>query len=154
MKILVSYSGGKDSQAFLINAIEEYGADKVTAVFCDTGWEHPDTDTHIRRTTEALSVNLITLKSKFDFVIEILRLMHDKPIVERLINAEQTLKQNTSRRSTFFRVDYIPAWACSDRKSPTIQDIFRYVSDKNATLDLFEPEGGYSCINVFHGLCE
>ena len=43
MKILVSYSGVKDSQACLINAIKEYGADKVTAVFCDTGWEHPDT---------------------------------------------------------------------------------------------------------------
>ena len=68
MKILVSYSGGKDSQACLINAIKEYGADKVTAVFCDTGWEHPDTYTHIRRTTEALSVNLVTLKSKYDFV--------------------------------------------------------------------------------------
>ena len=80
--------------------------------------------------------------------------MHDKPIVERLINAEQTLKQNTSRRSTFFRAGYIPAWACFGRKSPTIQAIFRYVSDKNATLGLFEPEGGYSCINMFHGLCE
>ncbi len=68
MKILVSYSGGKDSQACLINAIKEYGADKVTAVFCDTGWEHPDTYTHIHRTTESLNVNLVTLKSKFDFV--------------------------------------------------------------------------------------
>ena len=68
MKILVSYSGGKDSQACLINAIKEYGADKVTAVFCDTGWEHPDTYTHIHRTTESLNVNLVTLKSTFDFV--------------------------------------------------------------------------------------
>ena len=290
MKILVSYSGGKDSQACLINAIKEYGADKVTAVFCDTGWEHPDTYTHIHRTTESLNVNLVTLKSKFVFVslavwkkrfpspnarfctselkmkpmidyilslkesciiiqgiragesnarakmlpecmyfqtyfqpnkrgkkesyrakevrewcrrydasvlrpiftwtarqvidcilsagqkpnplyyrgftrvgcfpcimcrkIEILRLMRDKPMVERLLHAEQILKQNNSRGSTFFRAGYIPAWACSDRKSPTIQDVFRYVSGKNATLDLFEPEEGYSCISMFHGLCE
>ena len=86
--------------------------------------------------------------------IEILRLMRDKPMVERLLRAEQTLKQNNSRGSTFFRAGYILAWACSDRKSPTIQDVFRYVSGKNATLDLFEPEEGYSCISMFHGLCE
>ena len=68
MKILVSYSGGKDSQACLINAIKEYAAGKVTAVICATGWEHADTSTHIHRTTESLNVNLVTLKSKFDFV--------------------------------------------------------------------------------------
>ena len=40
MKIIVSFSGGKDSQACLIQACKEFGADNVTAVFCDTGWEH------------------------------------------------------------------------------------------------------------------
>ena len=290
MKIIVCYSGGKDSQACLINAAEKYGAAKVTAVFCDTGWEHPDTYTHILQTTEALNVNLITLKSKFDFISlalykqrfpspnarfctselkmkptidyilnlkesciiiqgiragessarakmssecmyfrsyfqldkkgkkqtyrakevrewckiydasilrpifmwtaqevidsilaagqkpnplyyrgfsrvgcfpcimwrkrEILQLMQDKPMVERLLNAEKILKENKARGSTFFRAGYIPGYACSDRKCPTIQDVFRYVSDKNATLDLFEPEDGYSCISMFHGLCE
>ena len=39
MKILVHFAGGKDSQAFLIKAVNDYGKDKVTAVFCDTGWE-------------------------------------------------------------------------------------------------------------------
>lgn len=43
MKIIVSFSGGKDSQACLIQATKQYGADKIEAVFCDTGWEHPDT---------------------------------------------------------------------------------------------------------------
>ena len=47
MKIVVQFSGGKDSHACLINAVKEYGADKIEAVFCDTGWEHPDTYTHI-----------------------------------------------------------------------------------------------------------
>lgn len=41
MKIIVSFSGGKDSQACLIQAVNQYGADNVEAVFCDTGWEHP-----------------------------------------------------------------------------------------------------------------
>jgi 3'-phosphoadenosine 5'-phosphosulfate sulfotransferase (PAPS reductase)/FAD synthetase len=43
MKILVSWSGGKDSQACLIEAAKKYGAANITAVFCDTGWEHPVT---------------------------------------------------------------------------------------------------------------
>ena len=37
MKVLVSYSGGKDSQACLIKPAEKYGAENITAVFCDTG---------------------------------------------------------------------------------------------------------------------
>lgn len=37
MKILVSFSGGKDSQACLIQAFKQYGGGNLTAVFCDTG---------------------------------------------------------------------------------------------------------------------
>ena len=37
MKIIVSFSGGKDSQACLIQATNKYGADKIEAVFCDIG---------------------------------------------------------------------------------------------------------------------
>lgn len=33
MKIIVSFSGGKDSQACLIQAANKYGADKIEAVF-------------------------------------------------------------------------------------------------------------------------
>ena len=47
MKILVSFSGGKDSQACLIQAFKQYGGVNLTAVFCDTGWEHPDTYKHV-----------------------------------------------------------------------------------------------------------
>lgn len=46
MKIIVSFSGGKDSQACLIQAANQYGADKIEAVFCDTGWEHPGHHKH------------------------------------------------------------------------------------------------------------
>lgn len=41
MKIIVSFSGGKDSQACLIQAANKYGADKIEAVFCDTGGNIP-----------------------------------------------------------------------------------------------------------------
>ena len=47
MKILVQFSGGKDSQACLIKAVNDYGKENVVACFSDTGWEHEDTYTHI-----------------------------------------------------------------------------------------------------------
>lgn len=68
MKIIVSFSGGKDSQACLIQAAKRYGTDKIEAVFCDTGWEHPDTYQHITDTCSQMGVKLTTLKSKYDFV--------------------------------------------------------------------------------------
>ena len=64
MKVLVFYSGGKDSQAALIWAVKTYGVKWVEAVFCDTGWENKQTYEHIRSTTEQLGVELVTLKSK------------------------------------------------------------------------------------------
>lgn len=71
MKIIVQYSGGKDSQACLIWAVKQFGH-KVIAVFCDTGWEHPDTYNHIETTTKDLGVELITLKSKkYDGMVDL-----------------------------------------------------------------------------------
>lgn len=64
MKILVFYSGGKDSQACLIWAVEKYGKKYVRAIFCDTGWENPLTYEHIQETTKLLGVELITIKSR------------------------------------------------------------------------------------------
>lgn len=63
MKIIVQFSGGKDSQASLIWAVNKYGAKNVTAVFCDTLWEHELTYKHIDYVVKDLNVELITLKS-------------------------------------------------------------------------------------------
>lgn len=288
MKIIVSFSGGKDSQACLIYAAKNYGAKNIAAVFCDTGWEHPDTYKHITSVCNQMQVELITLKPERDFVslskykkrfpstkarfctvelkvkpmidyilslndsciiiqgirgkesharaqmeaecmyfkeyfqpridkkgksvyntyrkkdvieyckhhdasvhrplfnwtaqdvidcilnanqkpnplyyrgysrvgcfpcimcrkAEILNLINDEPMKKRLIEAEKNIGRS------FFPPDYIPKYACSNRHYPSVQDVFKYVSDKNATLDLFEPEEGYSCMSMFHGLCE
>jgi 7-cyano-7-deazaguanine synthase in queuosine biosynthesis len=37
MKIIVQFSGGKDSHAALIWAVKKYGAENITAQFSDTG---------------------------------------------------------------------------------------------------------------------
>lgn len=64
MKVLVSFSGGKDSQACLIRACEDFGAENITAVFCDTGWEHQFTYQHVHEVTHALGVKFEVLTSK------------------------------------------------------------------------------------------
>lgn len=56
MKIIVSFSGGKDSQACLIWAVKKYGSKNVQAVFCDTGWEHSLTYKHIQDTCKLMQV--------------------------------------------------------------------------------------------------
>jgi 3'-phosphoadenosine 5'-phosphosulfate sulfotransferase (PAPS reductase)/FAD synthetase len=64
MKVLILYSGGKDSQACLIWAVKEYGLNNCEAVFCDTGWENPVTYEHIKTTCQQMGVKLVTIKSK------------------------------------------------------------------------------------------
>jgi 3'-phosphoadenosine 5'-phosphosulfate sulfotransferase (PAPS reductase)/FAD synthetase len=64
MKIIILYSGGKDSQASLIWAVNKYGSNNCEAVFCDTGFENSITYEHINKTTNDLNVKLIVVKSK------------------------------------------------------------------------------------------
>lgn len=64
MKIIVSFSGGKDSQACLIQACKEFGAKNIEAVFCDTRWEHHLTYEHVVKVTTELGVKLVTIKSE------------------------------------------------------------------------------------------
>lgn len=63
IKIVVQFSGGKDSQACLIKACNDYGPENITAVFCDTGWEHKGTYHHVNEIVKKLGVNLVTLRN-------------------------------------------------------------------------------------------
>jgi 3'-phosphoadenosine 5'-phosphosulfate sulfotransferase (PAPS reductase)/FAD synthetase len=62
MKHIVCFSGGKDSTALILWAKESLT--EFTAVFCDTGWEHPITYAYVEEINQtALGGKLITLKS-------------------------------------------------------------------------------------------
>ena len=65
MKIIICFSGGKDSQACLIRACHEFGAKNIEAVFCDTGWEHEITYEHVKSVVRELDVKLVTLRASF-----------------------------------------------------------------------------------------
>ena len=283
MKILVSFSGGKDSQACLIKAAQKYGTSQIEAIFCDTGWEHPDTYKHIKDVCDTMKIRLKVLKPELGFVelakkkkrfpsvfkrfctIELkikpsidyilslkdsviviegvraqespkraamsdecmyfrsyfegingrkesyrrtevlnwckkydasisrpifkwtaqevidcilqagqkpnplyyrgysrvgcmpcimsrmssIKLLNDDPkMKQRLIDAEKYVG------SSFFSVGTIPKYACKNGVYPMAEEVFKYVSAKNATLDMFEPEEGYACMSLYHGLCE
>jgi 3'-phosphoadenosine 5'-phosphosulfate sulfotransferase (PAPS reductase)/FAD synthetase len=62
MKHIVCFSGGKDSTALVLWAIENLP--EFTAVFCDTGWEHKITYAYIEEINQSLlGGKLVTLKS-------------------------------------------------------------------------------------------
>lgn len=62
MKNIVCFSGGKDSTALILWAMENLT--DFTTVYCDTGWEHPITYAYIQEINEKLlSGKLVTLTS-------------------------------------------------------------------------------------------
>jgi len=57
-KILVPVSGGKDSTVSLLLAINEQGKENVTAVFNDTGWDHPVTYEYLDYLRDTLGIEI------------------------------------------------------------------------------------------------
>ncbi len=63
-KIGIGVSGGKDSTALLIWAIENFPNSKIYPIFADTGWEHPDTYDYLYYLEDTLGVHVYRVKSK------------------------------------------------------------------------------------------
>lgn len=297
MKVIVSFSGGKDSQGCLIQACKEFGPKNIEAVFCDTGWEHHLTYEHVKKVTDSLGVRLVTLKSKvggfeelckrmkwfpdtalrmctvqlkiqpmidyilthdedlviiqgiraaesaarskmpcsanyfaeyldkdskksfyrkndvrewcqthtatverpmigmsaqevIDYILdngqqpnplykkgfsrvgcfpciyarlsEVKAMRHDLAYVSRVVKLEEEVNRMRMRDdakrqyASLFPIGKIPARFCTKygKGIPAFEDVIRYVSRDDAQLDMFEPEEGYSCMSVYHGLCE
>lgn len=94
MKLLVSWSGGKDSQASLIYAVKESGfpLENIEAVFCDTGWEHEYTYKHVTEVCKQMGVKLVTLKNpKYDGMVDMAKKRSRFPSSKRRFCTE-TLK--------------------------------------------------------------
>lgn len=61
---IISVSGGKDSTATLLKAMEEYEKEQLIVIFNDTGWEHPDTYKYLDYLESILDIKIYRLKSK------------------------------------------------------------------------------------------
>lgn len=62
---VVSVSGGKDSLATLLIAIERFGRHRVIPIFCDTGNEHQDTYAYLDHLEQVLGIRIRRLKADF-----------------------------------------------------------------------------------------
>lgn len=99
MKVIVTFSGGKDSLASLLWVRNNLTKDFIT-VFCDTGWEHPLTYQYIKEIREKLDLNLVTIKSKkFDGMVDLARKKSRWPSSQR--------RFCTSELKTIPMIDYI-----------------------------------------------
>ena len=79
MRVIVTFSGGKDSLAALLWT-REHITKNFTTVFCDTGWEHPLTYEYIHRIADKLHLDLVTLKSKkYAGMVDLARQKHRCP---------------------------------------------------------------------------
>jgi 3'-phosphoadenosine 5'-phosphosulfate sulfotransferase (PAPS reductase)/FAD synthetase len=63
IECVVPLSGGKDSQACLMLALQKFNPENVIALFCDTGFEHPETYAHVLKTAKENNVCLVTLSA-------------------------------------------------------------------------------------------
>jgi len=66
---VISVSGGKDSTAMLLLAIER-GTENIRPVFCDTGNEHPLTYDYVRYLADAVGIEIEWVKADFSAAIE------------------------------------------------------------------------------------
>lgn len=74
IKVIVTFSGGKDSLASLLWAIAKYGKENIIVVFCDTKWEHPLTYKYIIDIMDQLGMEIIILSSvKYDGFMDMVR---------------------------------------------------------------------------------
>lgn len=63
IKCVVPISGGKDSQLCAKLAVEEFGAEHVHGLFCDTKFEHPLTYEHIPKIAAMYGIKITTVNA-------------------------------------------------------------------------------------------
>jgi 3'-phosphoadenosine 5'-phosphosulfate sulfotransferase (PAPS reductase)/FAD synthetase len=66
---VVPLSGGKDSQACLMLALQKFSAENIIALFCDTGFEHPETYAHVAKTAKENNIKNQNIHDNIKFFI-------------------------------------------------------------------------------------
>lgn len=71
---VISVSGGKDSDATLLLALQRFPKERVLPIYCDTGNEHEAVDEHLAYLEQRLGITITRLKANFDREIAAKRL--------------------------------------------------------------------------------
>ncbi|GAI70755.1 unnamed protein product, partial [marine sediment metagenome] len=70
-KVIVNFSGGKDSTAAILKVLEKYPKDEVLLCYQDTGAEYLETVSHVQQIAVMLELPLVILKPERDFWQEV-----------------------------------------------------------------------------------
>ena len=70
-KVIVNFSGGKDSTVAILEALKVYPKDEIMLCYQDTGAEYLETDSHTKLIASILDLPLVTIKPNRDFWQEV-----------------------------------------------------------------------------------
>ncbi|TJZ75616.1 phosphoadenosine phosphosulfate reductase domain-containing protein [Chitiniphilus eburneus] len=102
---VVSVSGGKDSAATLLVALQRFGRHRVRAIFCDTGNEHQAVYDYLSYLELALDITIDRLKARFDQEIA----------NKRMFIARDRRTRRAYHTRPVFDADNNPVWARDGR---------------------------------------
>jgi len=66
-KVIVNFSGGKDSTVAILKALEKYPKEEIILCYQDTGAEYLETEGHVRKIAKQVDLPLVVLKRDEDF---------------------------------------------------------------------------------------
>lgn len=66
-KVIVNFSGGKDSTVAILEALNRYPKDEIILCWQDTGAEYLETKGHVEKIARMLELPLVILKNELDF---------------------------------------------------------------------------------------
>jgi len=66
-RVIVNFSGGKDSTAAILEALKRYPKDEIILCYQDTGAEYLETRKHVERIARMVELPLVILQQEFDF---------------------------------------------------------------------------------------
>jgi len=66
-KVIVNFSGGKDSTVAALETMKQYSKEDIMLCYQDTGADYIETEQHVRLIASTLELPLIVLKNKEDF---------------------------------------------------------------------------------------